>query len=108
MSPIQSQNIAKQTLHLVNGVGNNLLLSKELYEKPTAFNTKSLSMVLDRQVPSKIGDKLIKNAGMGIFLPPSNVLFGGKRTKGSSVSTQVGKCHVKVTDLTPLCQPTPA
>ena len=74
---------------MVDQVGNNLLVTKELYEKPTAFKTKSLSMVLDRQVPSRIGDKIVEDNGMGVTLPPSDVLFGGHVTEEPSISTQV-------------------
>ena len=71
-------------------VGTNLESTKELYEKPTVIRTRSLSMVIDRQVPSRIGDKTLEEEGTKVSLPSSKELLGNIDEKDVSyLSTQV-------------------
>jgi len=79
-----------KTVSLVDQVGDSLVKTKQLYEKPTAFRTKSMSMVLDRQKPALIGDKTIQDGGTTIVLPPTESLVKeGEANKESFLSSQV-------------------
>ena len=86
----QSQSFTKKILRLVNRVGNNVEDTKELYERPSVLKTKSLSMVLDRQVPSRIGDKALEYQGSQVTLPSTQELIGDDGKSKQHLSTQVG------------------
>ena len=86
---LQSQSFTKKILRLVNRVGNNVDHTKELYEKPSVLKTRSLSMVLDRQVPSRIGDKALEYQGSKVTLPSTQELIGDDGKNKKYLSTQV-------------------
>ena len=85
----QSQLFTKTILRLVNRVGNNVERTKELYERPSVLKTRSLSMVLDRQVPSRIGDKALEYQGAQVTLPSTQELIGEDGKNKEHLSTQV-------------------
>lgn len=72
-------------------VGSSLLGTKTVGEKPSVFKTKSLAMMLDRQVPSKIGGKKLGDGDGdgGVALPSASTLFGDKAGNLPSVDSQV-------------------
>ena len=65
--------------------------TKKLYEKPSVLKCKSLSMVLDRQVPSRIGNKALEYQGSKVTLPSLQDLIGGDGKNNQYLSTQVNK-----------------
>lgn len=85
----QSQSFTKEILRLVNRVGNNVDRTKELYERPSVLKTRSLSMVLDRQVPSRIGNKALEYQGSKVTLPSPQELIGDDGKNQEYLSTQV-------------------
>ena len=71
-------------------VGSNVEDSKELYEKPTTISSRSLSMTIDRQVPSLIGGKTLGKNGTRIALPSTKELLPDVHEDDKSpVSSQV-------------------
>ena len=70
-------------------MGNSVDYTKELYEKPSVLKTKSLSMVLDRQVPSRIGNKALEYQGSKVTLPATRELIGRDGENKQYLSTQV-------------------
>ena len=83
--------MAEKTLKLMDKVGSSLLGTKTVGEKPSVFKTKSLAMMLDRQVPSKIGGKKLSDGegDGGVALPSSDTLFGDQAGSLPSVDSQV-------------------
>lgn len=83
--------MAEKTLKLMDKVGSSLLGTKVVGEKPSVFSTKSLNMTLDRQVPSKIGNKKLSDGqgDGGVELPSAATLFGDKASHLPSVDSQV-------------------
>ena len=83
--------MAEKTLKLMDKVGSSLLGTKAVGEKPSVFSTKSLNMTLDRQVPSKIGNKKLSDGqgDGGVELPSAATLFGDKANHLPSVDSQV-------------------
>ena len=83
--------MAQKTLHLMDKVGSSLLKTKTVGEEPSVFKTKSLAMMLDRQLPSKIGGKKLGNGegNGGVTLPSADTLFEEKTVGLSSVDSQV-------------------
>lgn len=86
---LQSKSYSKQILRIVNLVGYSVDYTKELYEKPSVLKTKSLSMVLDRQVPSRIGNKALEYQGSKVTLPATQELIGRDGENKQYLSTQV-------------------
>lgn len=70
-------------------VGSSLLGTKTVGEKPSVFKSKSLKMMLDRQVPSKIGGKKLGEGESGVALPSAATLFGDSAESLPSVDSQV-------------------
>lgn len=70
-------------------VGSSLLGTKTVGEKPSVFKSKSLKMMLDRQVPSKIGGKKLEEGESGVALPSAATLFGDSAESLPSVDSQV-------------------
>ena len=72
-------------------VGSSLLGTKSVGEKPSVFKTKSLAMMLDRQVPAKIGGKKLGDGegDSGVALPSASTLFGDSAGSLPSVDSQV-------------------
>ena len=60
-----------------------------LYERPSVLQTRSLSMVLDRQVPSRIGNKALEYHGSKVTLPSTQELIGDDGKNKEYISTQV-------------------
>lgn len=85
----QSKLYSKQILGLVNRVGTNVEKNKELYEKPSILKAKSLFMVIDRQVPSRIGDRPLGALGSKVTLPSTQELIGGNSNDINYLSSQV-------------------
>lgn len=83
--------MAQKTLKLMDKVGSSLLGTKTVGEKPSVFKTKSLAMMLDRQIPSKIGGKTLSDGDGdgGVALPSAATLFGDEAEKIPSVDSQV-------------------
>lgn len=80
--------MVSKTINLVDKVADSLVKTKKLYEIPTVFKTKSISMILDRQRPDLIGGKAIQDGDTRIVLPSSDSLT--QNNKDSFLSTQVG------------------
>lgn len=78
-----------KTINLVDKVGDSLVKTKKLYEKPTVFKTKSMTMVLDRQKPDLIGDKTIQDGDTKIVLPSTDSLIKDQASKDNFLSSQV-------------------
>lgn len=91
ISHFQSKKTAEKTLKLMDKVGSSLLGTKSVGEKPSVFKTKSLAMMLDRQVPSKIGGKKLGDGegDGGVALPSAATLFGDNAGNLPSVDSQV-------------------
>ena len=53
------------------------------------LNTKTISMVLNRQKPDAIGDKPAQVGGSAVTFPPPDQLFGRKMTGMNYVDSQV-------------------
>ena len=70
-------------------MGTNVENTKELYERPSVLKTKSLSMVIDRQVPSRIGNKALEDQGSKVTLPSTQELIGGNGKHRKYLSSQV-------------------
>ncbi|XP_015751283.1 PREDICTED: sperm receptor for egg jelly-like isoform X1 [Acropora digitifera] len=87
----KSKQMAQKTLHLMDKVGSSLLKTKTVGEEPSVFKTKSLSMTLDRQLPSKIGGKKLGNGegNGGVTLPSTDTLFEEETDGLSSVDSQM-------------------
>lgn len=82
--------MVQQAAELIDQVGSSLAQTKELYEKPSVFTTKSISMVIDRQKPDLIGGKTLEENGMMISLPGAEELLKGEDAgKEDHLSTQV-------------------
>lgn len=73
---IQSKQRAQNALNLVSKVGDSLLSTKAVGEKPTVFKTKSMGVVLDRQRSSDMGGKKLGEGSNGVALPSVDSLFG--------------------------------
>lgn len=73
---IQSKQRAQNALNLVSQVGDSLLSTKAVGEKPTVFKTKSMGVVLDRQRSSDVGGKKLGEGSNGVALPSADSLFG--------------------------------
>ena len=63
--------------------------TKELYEKPSTLKAKSLFMVIDRQVPSRIGDRPLGAFGSKVTLPSTHELIGSDGNGKNYLSSQV-------------------
>jgi len=74
-------------------VGTNVENIKELHERPSVLKTRSLSMVIDRQVPSKIGDKALEDEGSKVTLPSTQELIGSDGKDRKYLSSQVSLLH---------------
>lgn len=74
----QSKRRAKNAVNLVSKVGDSLLATKAVGEKPTTFKTKSLDVLLDRQRSSDMGGKKLGDGPSGVALPSASSLFSGQ------------------------------
>lgn len=74
----QSKRRAKNAVNLVSKVGDSLLGTKAVGEKPTVFNTKSLDVLLDRQRSSDMEGKRLGDGPSGVALPSGSSLFSGQ------------------------------
>lgn len=63
---------------MVSQVGDSLLATKAVGEKPTTFKTKSLDVLLDRQRSSDMGGKKLGDGPSGVALPSASSLFSGQ------------------------------
>lgn len=90
MSFQQSKKRAKNALNLVSKVGDSLLSTKTVGEKPTVFKTKSLEVLLDRQKSSDMGGKKLGDGPSGVSLPSATLLFSGQGQQSpEAVDSQV-------------------
>ncbi|XP_068682590.1 polycystin-1-like protein 2 [Montipora foliosa] len=87
----KSKQMAQKTLHLMDKLGSSLLGTKTVGEEPSVLKTKSLAMMLDRQVPSKIGGKKLGDGERdgGVALPSADTLFGDNAGSLPSVDSQM-------------------
>ncbi|XP_068684513.1 polycystin-1-like protein 2 [Montipora foliosa] len=69
---------SQHAVNLVSKVGDSLLGTKEVGEKPTVFKTKSLDVLLDRQRSSDMGGKKLGDGPSGVALPSGSSLFAGQ------------------------------
>ena len=81
--------MAKKTLDLLDNVGSSLLATKTVGEKPSIMKAKGLVIVLDRQLPDKMGGKSFGQGENSVALPSADTLFGGKPDL-PAVDSQVG------------------
>lgn len=68
--------MAQQTLKMMDTVGGSLLATKAVGEKPSVFKTNDIALLLDRQLPSKMGDKKLGEGDSEVALPSAGTLFG--------------------------------
>ena len=73
-------------------MGNSLLATKTVGEKPSVFKTKSIEILLDRQLSSNMGGKRLGEGSSGISLPSASSLF----TEHSQSSSQAVDSQVSV------------
>lgn len=73
----------------MNRVGSNVEAIKELYEKPSVLKTRTLSMVVDRQIPSRIGGKALEDESSKVVIPSIEQLVGDGGNDGQYLSSQV-------------------
>ena len=86
----QSKQRAQNALNLVSQVGDSLLSTKAVGEKPTVFKTKSLEVLLDRQRSSDMGGKKLGEGSSGVALPSGNSLFSNnEQSAPEAVDSQV-------------------
>lgn len=88
-SPQQNKKLAEKTVHLLDNVGSSLLATKTVGEKPTVMKTKNLALVLDRQLPDKMGGKTLGEGDSAVSLPSSDTLFGDTASNLPAVDSQV-------------------
>lgn len=70
-------------------MGSSLLATKTVGEKPTVMKTNSLAMVLDRQLPDKMGGKTLGEGDSAVTLPSAATLFGSSSGDLPAVDSQV-------------------
>ena len=71
-------------------MGDSLLATKVVGEKPTVFKTKSLEVLLDRQRSSDMGGKKLGDGPSGVALPSADSLFSGQgKNPPDAVDSQV-------------------
>jgi len=87
---LQSKDIAKKTLHLIDKLGGGLLATKVPGEKPSVFHTDKLMMILDRQTLAKMAEKTLGEGEEKVSLPSAKTLFGPDAANLKSVDAQVG------------------
>jgi len=68
--------MAKKTISMMATVGAGLLSTKTVGEKPSVFKTKEVALLLDRQLPSKMGNKKLGEGDSEVALPSAGTLFG--------------------------------
>ena len=86
----QSKQRAQNALNLVSQVGDSLLSTKAVGEKPTVFKTKSLEVLLDRQRSSDMGGKKLGEGSSGVALPSGSSLFSNnEQSAPEAVDSQV-------------------
>lgn len=79
---------------LVSKVGDSLLATKAIGEKPTVFKTKSLDVLLDRQRGSDMGGKKLGEGTSGVALPSASSLFSGQEGEGAPEAVDSQVCYV--------------
>ncbi|PFX27651.1 Polycystic kidney disease protein 1-like 2 [Stylophora pistillata] len=85
----KSKAFSKRILNLVTRLGSTVDNTKKLYEKPSVLKSKSVSMVLDRQIPSRIGNKSLVYQDSKVTLPSVEVLIGEESRNKEYLSTQL-------------------
>ena len=81
-------------MNLVSKVGDSLLATKAVGEKPTVFKTKSLDVLLDRQRASDMGGKKLGEGPSGVALPSATSLFSGLEGEGTPEAVDSQVCYV--------------
>lgn len=66
-----------------------MLSSREIGDKPLEMETKTISMVLNRQLPSDISDKPTKIKDSHVTFPPPDELLGAQAMGMAHVDTQM-------------------
>ncbi|EDO26275.1 predicted protein, partial [Nematostella vectensis] len=84
----RGKKMAEKTLKLMDQIGGSLLSTKVVGEKPSVFKTKSLALVLDRQIPSKMGEKKISEGSSKVALPSAGTLFSKASKDMPAVDSQ--------------------
>ncbi|XP_048586750.1 uncharacterized protein LOC5520842 isoform X2 [Nematostella vectensis] len=85
----RGKKMAEKTLKLMDQIGGSLLSTKVVGEKPSVFKTKSLALVLDRQIPSKMGEKKISEGSSKVALPSAGTLFSKASKDMPAVDSQM-------------------
>lgn len=81
--------MARKAWILITKVGDSMLSSKEVGDEPLEMETKSISMRLNRQLPSAISDKPAKISDSKVSFPPPEKLLGSQAMGMAHVDTQV-------------------
>jgi len=97
---LQSEDIAKKTLHLIDKLGGGLLATKLPGEKPSVFHTDKLTMTLDRQTPDKMAERTLGEGKEKVSLPSAKTLFGSNAANLKSVDAQV-QANFNISDVLP-------
>ena len=63
--------------------------TKAVGEKPSTFKTKSMAILLEKQLPSKMGGKNLGQENSTVSLPSASALFNGKSGMTSAVDSKV-------------------
>lgn len=86
---LQKKELAQKAWDLIGKVGESMLSSRGVGDEPVKMETKTISMVLNRQLPSDISNKPTKTKDSSITFPSAEVLFGKKAMALPHVDTQV-------------------
>ena len=81
--------MTEKSLRLVDQVGVRLLGTKFPGEEPSVLKTDTLAVLLERQLPDKMGHRAMKEEGSEVILPSANDLFGTSTRNLASVDSQV-------------------
>ena len=86
---LQKKEVAQKAWDLIGKVGESMLSSQGVGDEPVKMETKTISMVLNRQLPNDINNKLTKTKDSSVRFPSAEILFGKKAMTFPHVDTQV-------------------
>ena len=85
----QTKVLAQKAWNLIGKVGDSMLARREVGDKPLEMETKAISMVLNRQLPTEISNKPSQVRGSNVTFPAPDVLLGSKAMNMTHVDSQV-------------------
>ncbi|XP_074631330.1 polycystin-1-like protein 2 isoform X3 [Acropora palmata] len=85
----KKKEVAQKAWDLIGKVGESMLSSQGVGDEPVKMETKTISMVLNRQLPSDISNKLTKTKDSSVRFPSAEVLLGKKAMSLPHVDTQI-------------------